>query len=150
MSAGCKQARQFENLWLQGVHLRPLMAMPVLEIDFVHGASFVRERCLQNNLEIVRSHKHRKMREENALFSNNQHVMTRGFVSVIVRVWVHFHGVVMFLVPKAPGVASGGCQIRPPRVPEITDRNLLFHGEPEHHRGYLSFSSRSLSLAASR
>ena len=100
MRAGCKQARQFENLWLQGVYLRPLMAMPVLEINFVHGASFVRERCLQNNLEIVRSHKHRKMREKNALFSNNHHVMTRAFVSVIV-VWVHFHGVVMFSVSAA-------------------------------------------------
>src|SRR5882724_34700 len=91
MSAGCKQARQFENLWLQGVHLRPLMAMPVLEIDFVHRASFFRERCLQNNLEIMRSHKHRKMREKNTLFSDNQHVVTRGFFFVIVRVWVHFH-----------------------------------------------------------
>jgi hypothetical protein len=27
--------------------------------------------------------------------------MTRAFVSVIVRVWVHFHGVVMFLVSAA-------------------------------------------------
>jgi hypothetical protein len=40
------------------------------------------------------------MREKNALFSNNHHVMTRAFVSVIV-VWVHFHGVVMFSVSAA-------------------------------------------------
>jgi hypothetical protein len=45
------------------------------------------------------------MREKNALFSNNQHVMTRGFLFVIV-MWVHFHGVVMFLVSAAGRAAN--------------------------------------------
>jgi hypothetical protein len=64
------------------------------------------------------------MREKNTLFSNNQHVMTRGFFFVIARVWVHFHGVVSFYFLRLPTWSVAGGELDLPRVPEIIDRIL--------------------------